>query len=161
MSYKEQLAILYKMRFMENEGDDIEEFEEILNELSFHGGNEVIPELCEIFEDEVAEPSADSDVIETIFYIASRNGLEDGLVQLANGISNMLPQAEFWADRIHRTLLNSEELILPYIKALQQVDEHTKQIVKDILCNVKSEMPELFAEKVDFMLNHLANNEVN
>ncbi|ENQ3105345.1 Immunity protein 30 [Bacillus sp. 491mf] len=161
MNYKEQLAILYKMRFMENKGDDIEKFEEMLNELSFHAGNEVIPELCKIFEDDVAEPSADDYVIETIFYIASRNGLEDGLIQLVSGIPNMAPQAEFWADRIHRTLLNSEELIFPYIKALQQVDEYTKQIVKDILCNIKSEMPDLYTEKIDFMLNHLAINEVN
>lgn len=72
----------------------------------------------------------------------------------------MLPQAEFWADRIHRTLLNSEELILPYIKALQQVDKHTKQILKDILCNVKSEMPALYAEKVDFILSHSAISEM-
>ncbi|WP_242218476.1 Imm30 family immunity protein [Bacillus cereus group sp. BfR-BA-01380] len=161
MNYKEQLAILYKMRFMENEGDDIEKFEEILNDLSFHAGNEVIPELCKIFEDEIAEPSADDYVIETIFYIASRNGLEDGLVQLASGIANMLPQAEFWADRIHRTLLHSEELIFPYIKALQQIDKHTKQIVRAILCNIKSEVPELYAVKVDFILNHSAINEVN
>lgn len=121
MNYKEQLTILYKMRFMENEGDDIEKFEGILNELSFHAGHEVIPELCKIFEDEVAEPSADDYVIETIFYIASRNGLEDGLIQLASEIPNMLPQAEFWADRIHRTLLNSEELILPYIAEKRKI----------------------------------------
>ena len=46
------------MRFLENDGDNIEVFENILNELSHLGTNEVIPDLCTIFEDDIAEPSA-------------------------------------------------------------------------------------------------------
>ena len=46
------------MRFLENDGDNIEVFENILNELSHLGTNEIIPDLCTIFEDDIAEPSA-------------------------------------------------------------------------------------------------------
>ncbi|WP_255305431.1 hypothetical protein [Paenibacillus sp. Mc5Re-14] len=75
---------------MENEGDDIEEFESILNELSLVGTNDIIPNLCTIFEEEVAEPSAGDYLIETIFYVAKRNNLEDGLYKLALSIPKML-----------------------------------------------------------------------
>ena len=32
MSFNEKISVLHKMRFLENEGDDIEMFENILNE---------------------------------------------------------------------------------------------------------------------------------
>ncbi|MFB6731159.1 hypothetical protein ACMZ5A_21795 [Bacillus mobilis] len=56
MDFNERIAILYKMRFLENEGDDIEVFESILNELANKGTNDIIPDLCIIFEDDMAEP---------------------------------------------------------------------------------------------------------
>lgn len=124
-TFKEEISILHKMRFLENDGDDIEVFENILNELSKHGTNEIIPELCTIFEDDIAEPSAGDYLIETIFYISKNNGLEEGLNKLAISIPKMLPHAEFWAERIHLTILNSKDLVEPYIKALENVNSPT------------------------------------
>ncbi|RAS80691.1 hypothetical protein [Priestia endophytica] len=134
--FKEQLSILYKMRFLENEGDDIEVFEGILNDLSHRGTNDIIPDLCTVFEDDIAE----------------HKGLEEGLYKLAIGISKMLPQAEFWAERIHRTLLNSNDLVIAYSEALKDASSSTKQIIKEILLTIKEEDPDLYLEKVDMVL---------
>ncbi|HDR7600136.1 MULTISPECIES: Imm30 family immunity protein [Bacillales] len=155
MEFKEDISILYKMRFLENEGDNIEEFENILNELSHRGTNNIIPDLCTIFENDIAEPSAGDYLIETIFYIAEHSGMEEGLYKLAIGIPKMLPHAEFWAERIHRTLLNSKGLVVSYINALENVNSSTKQIIKGILLEIRDDDPDLYLEKVNSILEKL------
>ncbi|QNR70252.1 hypothetical protein IAQ67_20850 [Paenibacillus peoriae] len=144
------------MRFMENEGDNIEVFEDILNELSLEGTNNIIPDLCTIFEDEVAEPSADDYLIETIFYIAKRNNLEEGLYKLALGIPNMLPHAEFWAERIHRALLNSKDLLISYSNILDKLESSNKQAIKGILLLIKDDDPDLYLENANLLLKKLS-----
>ncbi|MGE7875264.1 Imm30 family immunity protein [Bacillus paramycoides] len=155
MEFKEDISILYKMRFLDNEGDNIEEFENILNELSHRGTNNIIPDLCTIFEDDIAEPSAGDYLIETIFYIAEHSGVEEGLYKLAIGIPKMLPHAEFWAERIHRTLLNSKGLVVSYINALENVSSSTKQIIKGILLEIREDDSDLYLEKVNSILEKL------
>ncbi|AET62083.1 hypothetical protein HPL003_26855 [Paenibacillus terrae HPL-003] len=152
----EKINLLYKMHFMENEEDNIEVFEDILNELSLEGTNDIIPDLCTIFEDEVAEPSADDYLIETIFYIAKRNGLEEGLYKLALAIPNMLPHAEFWAERIHRTLLNSKDLLISYSKILDKLESSNKQAIKEILLLIKDDDPDLYLDKANSLLEKLS-----
>ena len=56
------------MRFLENEGDNIEVFESILNELANKGTNDIIPDLCIIFEDHIAEPSAVTTLLKRFLY---------------------------------------------------------------------------------------------
>ncbi|NME98841.1 hypothetical protein [Aneurinibacillus aneurinilyticus] len=50
MSFTEPIATLYRMRALENEGDDIEVIEDILNELAFNGRNTIIPDLCLVMQ---------------------------------------------------------------------------------------------------------------
>lgn len=155
MSFTEPIATLYRMRALENEGDDIEVIEDILNELAFNGRNTIIPDLCLVMHDDIVEPYINDDIIETIFYIAERNGLEDGLYELVRGIPKMLPDAEFCAKRIHKTLMNSEGLIIPYIHALNKTDESIKQLIIDILHEIKEEQPDRFSEKVKMIVEQL------
>ncbi|GAB6616734.1 Imm30 family immunity protein [Bacillus cereus] len=155
MDFNEQIAILYKMRFLENEGEDIEVFESILNELANKGTNDIIPDLCIIFEDDIAEPSAGDYLIETIFYIAEHSGREEGLYKLAISIPKMLPHAEFWAERIHRTLLHSKGLVVSYMNVLENINNSTKQIIKGILLEIREDDPDLYLEKVNSILDKL------
>ncbi|BCA32314.1 Imm30 family immunity protein [Bacillus cereus] len=155
MDFNEQIAILYKMRFLENEGDDIEVFESILNELANKGTNDIIPDLCIIFDDDIAEPSAGDYLIETIFYIAEHSGREEGLYKLAISIPKMLPHAEFWAERIHRTLLHSKGLVVSYMNVLENINNSTKQIIKGILLEIREDDPDLYLEKVNSILEKL------
>ncbi|KAA0745195.1 hypothetical protein DN389_12065 [Bacillus sp. AY3-1] len=155
MDFNEGISTLYKMRFLENEGDDIEVFESILNELANKGTNDIIPDLCIIFDDDIAEPSAGDYLIETIFYIAEHSGREEGLYKLAISIPKMLPHAEFWAERIHRTLLHSKDLVVSYMNVLENINSSTKQIIKGILLEIKEDDPDLYLEKVNSILEKL------
>ncbi|PER27847.1 Imm30 family immunity protein [Bacillus cereus] len=155
MDFNERIAILYKMRFLENEGDDIEVFESILTELANKGTNDIIPDLCIIFEDDIAEPSAGDYLIETIFYIAEHSGGEEGLYKLAISIPKMLPHAEFWAERIHRTLLHSKGLVVSYMNVLENINNSIKQIIKGILLEIREDDPDLYLEKVNSILEKL------
>ena len=42
----------------------------------------------------------------------------------------MLPHAEFWVERIHRTLLDSKDLVVSYMNVLENINSSTKQIIK-------------------------------
>ncbi|WP_230873660.1 hypothetical protein [Paenibacillus woosongensis] len=57
MPFEQQINTLYQMRFLNNEGDDIDVFTSLLNELAYNGGNNVILDLCSIFEDDIEESS--------------------------------------------------------------------------------------------------------
>ncbi|MEB9628935.1 MULTISPECIES: Imm30 family immunity protein [Bacillus cereus group] len=155
MDFNEGISTLYKMRFLENEGDDIEVFESILNELANKGTNDIIPDLCIIFDDDIAEPSAGDYLIETIFYIAEHSGREEGLYKLAISIPKLLPHAEFWAERIHRTLLHSKGLVVSYMNVLENINNSTKQIIKGILLEIREDDPDLYLEKVNSILEKL------
>ncbi|MBJ8117777.1 MULTISPECIES: Imm30 family immunity protein [Bacillus] len=155
MDFNEKISILYKMRFLENEGDDIEVFESILNELANEGTNDIISDLCIIFEDDIAEPSAGDYLIETIFYIAEHSRVEEGLYKLAISIPKMLPHAEFWAERIHRTLLHSKGLVVSYMNVLENINSSTKQIIKGILLEIREDDPDLYLEQVNSILGKL------
>ncbi|MGR0326634.1 Imm30 family immunity protein [Bacillus cereus] len=155
MDFNGEISVLYKMRFLENEGDDIEVFESILNELANKGTNDIIPDLCIIFDDDIAEPSAGDYLIGTIFYIAEHSGREEGLYKLAISIPKMLPHAEFWAERIHRTLVHSKGLVVSYMNVLENINNSTKQIIKGILLEIREDDPDLYLEKVNSILEKL------
>ncbi|WP_199925764.1 Imm30 family immunity protein [Paenibacillus bouchesdurhonensis] len=155
MPFEQQINTLYQMRFLNNEGDDIDVFTSLLNELAYNGGNNVILDLCSIFEDDIEESSAAEDMIETIFYIAKRNGLEQGMYVLAQGITRLLPQAKSWAKTLLKTLLNGEEFISPFTDALGKVDSNTKQTIINIFIEIKKGFSN-YNEKINKILDQIS-----
>ncbi|WP_235332360.1 hypothetical protein [Paenibacillus terrae] len=75
---------------------------------------------------------------------------------MALGTSKMLPPAEFWADRIQRTLLNSKDLLISYGKALEKLEGSTKQTIKEILMVIKDDAPDLYLDKANSLLERLS-----
>ena len=90
-SVEECLQILEKMRYMCNEDDDIEVFDEALYRVRREGDMNVIERLCTvILNDKLEEPlSAMDDVLETIIYISEKyNQVEEGIyIFLSNSCS--------------------------------------------------------------------------
>ncbi|MGG3887549.1 hypothetical protein [Metabacillus fastidiosus] len=155
MSLENMILTLKKMRFLANEDDSIETLVEILNEISQTADNEVIVDLCSIFHDEIDEPSIISDLIETIFYIIERNGIEDGLYKVIEGMSSILPQAKYCAKRLYRSILATEDLIVPYINILRKVTPSQKAEVINILKEISHKQPRQYSEKVNFILKEI------
>lgn len=67
----------------------------------------------------------------------------------------MLPHAEFWAERIHRTLLHSKGLVVSYMNVLENINSSTKQIIKGILLEIREDDPDLYLEQVNSILGKL------
>ncbi|KMN45599.1 hypothetical protein [Bacillus sp. LK2] len=151
MSLENMISSLKKMRFLAHEDDSIEVLEEILNEISQTADNTVIGDLCSVFHDEIDEPSIIGDLIETIFYIIERNGIEEGLYELIEGMSYILPQARYCAKRLYRSLLATDDLIVPFINVLRKVTPSQKAEVINILKEISDKQPKQYLEKVNFI----------
>ncbi|WP_226639600.1 hypothetical protein [Priestia flexa] len=151
MSLENMISNLKEIRFWAHEDDSIEVLEEILNELSQTADNTVIRELCSAFHDEINEPSIIGDLIETIFYVIERNGIEEGLYELIEGMSNILPQAKYCAKRLYRSLLATDDFIVPFINVLRKVTLPQKIEVINILKEISDKQPKQYLEKVNFI----------
>lgn len=138
-----------KMRFLDNEDDSIEVLEDLLNEIAQIADNTVIADLCSVFDDEIEDSSIIGDLIETIFYIINRNGVEEGLYELIGGISKVLPQAAYCAKRLYRSILATEEFFIPFIGALKRVEPSKKVEVINILKEISNKQPDKYLEKVN------------
>ncbi|WP_244316059.1 hypothetical protein [Paenibacillus brasilensis] len=75
---------------------------------------------------------------------------------MALGTPKMLPHAKFWTERIHRTLLNSKDLLISYGEALEKFESPTKQRIKEILMVIKEDDPDLYLDKANYLLEKLS-----
>ncbi|MGB3888861.1 MAG: Imm30 family immunity protein, partial [Priestia megaterium] len=139
MDFQNEINTLYKMRFMENEGDDIVIFEQLLNEIAVNSNVDIIPSLCTLLEDEVAEPSVSEYVIDTIFYIAKQRNTDKALEHVATSIPNMLMSAEFWVERIHQLILSNAEFTKAYAEILTNINPNITEVIKKNLVKLKEE----------------------
>ncbi|CAM4042208.1 hypothetical protein [Saccharibacillus endophyticus] len=163
MPDRKLLDELYRMRDFAGDEDDLERFSDILNELGQNASAEVITDLCRMLEDDVIEPSAAGDLLETIFYIADRCGIQASMHYLALGVPGLFPRAEGWAVRLHRMLLNADRPGFPYIeaysRALQTIPARAARRVVNILLDIKRTQPQLYMEKVDRFTEALTRGE--
>ncbi|MEW4370449.1 Imm30 family immunity protein [Paenibacillus kandeliae] len=148
-----KLERLYQMRFLESEGDTIEEFEQLLNDLSIQGTIADIPKLCCIFEDEISEASAGDTMVETLLYILLNHHTPKGFEIFADNIPCMLPKAEFWTEQIHKRVLESTELTTLYEQALINIQAPICQRIITLLLDIQKEQPELYAEQTTRLLS--------
>ncbi|OAB45514.1 Imm30 family immunity protein [Paenibacillus glacialis] len=155
MSIEDQIATLKKMRFLDNEDYNIELIEDVLNEIAQNADNNSIIALCDIFHDDIDEPAIVGDLIETIFHIAERNGLEEGLYELTQAIAYMKPQAKNCLKRIFKSILNSEDLINPYISVLKKVVPSKKEEVMNILKEISIKQPVQYLDKINFIFKQI------
>lgn len=154
MYIKQQISTLKRIRFLDQEDGDIDRVEDILNEIATTANNEAILDFCTVFHDSI-EPYITNDMIETIFIIAERNGLQIGLRKLTEGITSMLPEARYSVNRIYKMMLNSQDLMDTYILVLKDASASKKAEVKEILNEISAKHPDLFSNKVKFVLDQV------
>lgn len=136
MSLENIIVTLKKIRFLKHEDDSVEVFEETLNEID--------------------EPSIIGDLIETIFYIMEQNRIEEGLSELIEGISRVLPQARYCAKRLYKSVLDTDDLFVPYINVLRNVTPFKKAEVITILKEISDKHPKQYSDKVNFILKEVS-----
>lgn len=85
------------------------------------------------------------------FYIIEKDGVEDGLNKIIEGISIVLPQAKYCAKRFYRSLLASDDFIIPFINVLKKAKTTNKEDVIKILKEISEKQPQQYFEKVDLI----------
>lgn len=154
MSFEKELSELNSMRRLES--GEMASFESILNDLALKADNSIIQELCGIFDDGISEPSGDEYLLEIIYYITKKNGIENGMYELAKGVNEILARGKKWAVRVHKSILDSNELIQPYTNAVKKLEGESKETIVDILKQLKEKKPDKYAEKVDKIILELS-----
>ena len=135
--------------------DDIDLFDEVVYEISLYGDNTIISDLCTIFNDSVTTPAAMENLIKSIFSIAKRCGLDEGMYQFLRGVSKMIPHAKGWALKINSMILNSEPYKEAYNKAIKRMDNEERKLIVGLLSDIKIKYNEKFSNKIADIINTL------
>lgn len=162
-SVEECLQILEKMRYMCNEDDDIEVFDEALYRVRREGDMNVIERLCTvILNDKLEEPlSAMDDVLETIIYISEKyNQVEEGIyIFLSNGYK-IIKSAPYWFKMFNKLLLYTEHLHEYYVSAIKRLDEKNLEILLNTLDGIEKEDDEdYYKESIDLIRENIKSIE--
>ncbi|CAM3533286.1 MULTISPECIES: hypothetical protein [Saccharibacillus] len=165
MPDRKLLDELYRMRDMNGNDDDLARFTDILSEICETAAADVIPDLCRMLEDDVIEPSAAGDLLETIFYISERCGIDESMRYLALGVPGLFPRAEGWAVRLHRMLLHADRPDAPYIaaygSAVSGLPSRMVRRIVNALLEIKRVQPDLYAGRVDRFTDALMRGEAS
>lgn len=150
----DDIKILKQMKLL-GENDDIEIFDEAVYRISVEGDNSIIKELCQVLDDSTSTPSATDNVIQCIFTIANRCGLEEGIYEILSNTDKILINAKRCFIKINTMILNYEPFNNAYISAIKRLGDEELSSLIDILFEIKGKYPDKYGEKIDLIINHL------
>ena len=140
-SIADDIKILKQMKSL-GEDDDIDVFDEAVYRISLNGDNSVIKELCQVLDDSTSTPSAMDNVIQCIFTIANRCGLEDGIYEILSNVDKILINGKRCFIQINRMILNYEPFNNAYISAIKRLGDEELSSLIDILYQLKDKYEE-------------------
>ncbi|XZH90706.1 Imm30 family immunity protein (plasmid) [Clostridium perfringens] len=150
---KENIKKLQNMRLL-GDNDDIDIFDEIVYKVSMEANIDSIKDLTLVLDDESSTPSAMENVIQCIFTIANRCGLENGLYEILSNSRVIVKQAKGWFIEINKMILNYEPFYNSYIDALKSIDDEDFVVVMDTLDYVKN-ISSKYERIIDDIVNKL------
>lgn len=142
-----KISAIKKMRFLDHEDYEIEDIVRLLNEVGESADNNSIIALCELFHDEIFEPAIISDLMETIFYIAQRHGIREGLLKVIEGMETMKPHAQKCMERLFKSIIDSRNLRQPFIDILSLISPSKKEEVVQLLKNIIEKQSKDYQDK--------------
>lgn len=152
MLLEEKISELKRISYQKYEDMEIETFNELISDIWNEAGISQIGDLCLLLDDENEFPSVLHGVMDLIFQISERSGIDRGMFEIARNVPKMLIRGREWAQMFHKMMLNSYDDMTSYINAIKKVDSKTKQMIIDILNEVKQSQPDKYSEKVDGIL---------
>lgn len=151
-SIEDDIKILKQMKLL-GEYDDIDIFDEAVYRILLNGDNSVINDLCQVLDD--STPAAMDNVIQCIFTIANRCGLEDGIYEILCNVDKILVSAKRCFIQINRMILNYEPFNNAYISAIKRLGDEELSSLIDILYELKDKYSDKYEEKIDLIINQL------
>jgi hypothetical protein len=144
---------VYTNRLLQNQAE-VTEFEQALSNLIRSADVSIIGDLCMGFDD-------DTDKYEVMFGLVHgieqlyKDRIEEGLNLIAVTVPKVINRAEEWMEILHYRILNHEQVRITYGKVLSKMDIETKEIIINLLTNIKGEDPDMFGNSVDEVLKSL------
>jgi hypothetical protein len=131
---------------------EISEFKEALSNLIALGDVSIIDELCMAFDDDTEQHEIMFGLIHGIERLY-RVDVEEGLYLIALVIPSVIDRAREWMAFLHYRILNHEQVRSVYRSVLSKLDGEKKQVVIDLLKDIKCEDPVMFGGSVDEVLS--------
>lgn len=147
MDVKSELKKVYTNRLLQSQ-QEIIEFEEALSNLIGLGDKSVITGLCKGFDDDTEQYEIMFGLVHGIEHLYKEN-IEEGLYLIALAVPSVIDRAREWMEVLHYRILNHEQVRIIYGNVLSKLDDKTKEIVINLLKDIKSEDPNMFSNSVD------------
>ncbi|MCR6108676.1 hypothetical protein HXA34_20485 [Salipaludibacillus agaradhaerens] len=151
MDVRSELTRIHTNRLMQTE-KEISEFKEALSNLIALGDVSIIDELCMAFDDDTEQHEIMFGLIHGIERLY-RVDVEEGLYLIALVIPSVIDRAREWMAFLHYRILNHEQVRSVYRSVLSKLDGEKKQVVIDLLKDIKCEDPVMFGGSVDEVLS--------
>ena len=150
MDVKIELKRVYINRLLQSQ-KEISEFEEALNNLIGLGDKSVITGLCMGFDDDTEQYEVMFGLVHGIEHLY-KESIEEGLYLIALAVPSVIDRAREWMEVLHYRILNHEQVRRIYGRVLAKLDEKSKEIIINLLNDIKSEDPEVFSNSVEEVL---------
>jgi len=147
---KSELKKVYTNRLLQSQ-KEISSFEEALGNLIGLGDISVITGLCMGFDDDTEQYEIMFGLVHGIEHLYKEN-IEEGLYLIALAIPSVIDRAREWMEILHYRILNHEQVRRIYGSVLSKLDDKTKEIIINLLRDIKSEDPNMFSNSVDEVL---------
>ena len=127
-----------EIRFLKKGIEEIEEYENLIQELLESNNVACIPKMCCVMEDKAMSCSTVEQMLEAILILVQNaENTEEGIEKILEGTKEMKNHAEDWARILHIQILNNEALLDSYINCVKEANEIEKKSVLDILNQIK------------------------
>lgn len=154
MDIKSEVRNLQVNRLLRTE-EEIDVYEESLSRLVKTGDVALIKEMLSGFDDETEHHEVTFSLIHGIEFLY-QNDIEEGLLQIATAVPDVLPFAREWVEILHYRILNHPEDREIYSRVLQNLDENLRLTIVGLLEDISKENPDKFQKAVDEVLSRVA-----
>ncbi|WP_033843109.1 Imm30 family immunity protein [Geobacillus icigianus] len=153
MDIKSEIKKVYHNRLLETE-KQVEEFEQALKNIYEYDEVSIIKDLMLAFDDNTENHEVMFNLVHTIEHLY-KNKIEEGLKLIANSVPIIIDYGREWIEILHYRILNHPQVRMIYAKVLRDIDIKARNIIKDLLEDIKREDPELFSDSVDEVLGSI------
>lgn len=153
MDINNQTQILIDNRLLRTQ-QEIQQFEQAIVIILNMNEVEHIKNLCLGFDDATEHDEVMFGLIHAIESYDKTFGSEKSLTTLAKSLPTMLPQAQEWVKTLQKRVLNHDLSRRVYAEVISKVDLSIKDIVFQLVNEIKDRNPKKFESSVsDFLSN--------
>lgn len=145
---------LFYNRLMRND-KEIEVFEKSLDEITDLPNANYIKKLCMVFDDKTEQEDVMWGLVHLVESFDTTFGNEQALKQVINATPHMVNVANEWIKILNYRILNDKPSRVAYSKALHSAEQNIRDIVIELLNDIKENSKNEFAEYVNEVINSI------